>query len=660
MALTYVTVTRPYGAGASGTVELQLMQEMSNGRDWVPAGRKVAAALDSSGVLSVVAAANTDPDTRRAGARWLVRERIAGRPDDDYLVVVPHDQGATVRLDALPRVSDSDSSTTSLDARLDALELAGRAAGAAAGPRPGLYEPGLGLYGRTPANWRRARAALGRAAAGLGGCRIAYVGDSLSAGPVAGQLDPATVLAPRLAAAGYRVGEIIYVRNSDARPAQWTALTGWADTSGGDRSVPYLVGTSTAAVATYASSVAGTIVDIVTLGTTAALSYSIDGGDPVTITPSGQAQLQTITVTGLADTVHTVTVTAAASGTSYLLAAGVRSAAAVTLVNAGQYGARCSDWSPAAGATRSMGAVLALAPDLTVVELVTNDSLAATAVATYRAQLQGIVDAAKTVGGVLLCTSPQPSAATAWGSYVGAVYDVADAAGVPLLDHAAGFGSFAEWSAAGLALDSTHLNEGGVAVKVGQLVDALGVQPLRIPASPVPIGVAGGLEVAAATAPRYATGSSAGLSGRLRLAYFTATRDVTIGALGLAVGDTTVSGSTMSRLALFEASPTGAARKVAQTGNAPNLGSSQFGTDYASLATAGGFPASYTLRAGRRYAIGWLQVATTPAALQVVSLVDSGRTPVASRMLDGQTDIADSYTAGQLDSDYRLPYFTAQ
>ena len=536
---------------------------------------------------------------------------------------------------------------------------------AAAGPRTGQYEPAIALYGRTPANWRRARAALGRAAAGLGGCRIAYVGDSLSAGPVAGQLDPATVLAPRLAAAGYRVGEIIYVRNSDARPAQWTALTGWADTSGGDRSVPYLVGTSTAAVATYASSVAGTIVDIVTLGTTAALSYSIDGGDPVTITPSGQAQLQTITVTGLADTVHTVTVTAAASGTSYLLAAGVRSAAAVTLVNAGQYGARCSDWSPAAGATRSMGAVLALAPDLTIVELITNDSLVGTAVATYRAQLQAIVDAAKAVGGVLLCTSPQPSAATSWSSYVAAGYDVADTAGVPLLDLAAAFGSFAEWSASGLSLDTTHINEAGVAVKVAELVDALGLRALRIPASPVPIGVAGSLEVgssptAVATGPRYANGSSAGVSGRLRVAYFVATRDVTIGALGLAVGDTVVATPTLSRLAVFEATPTGAIRKLGQTAHTASLGTSQFGTDYAVLSTAGGFPASVTLRAGRRYAIGWLQVAATACSLQVVSLVDSGHFPVASRLLDGQTDIADSYTAAQLDPDFRLPYFCGQ
>ncbi len=62
--------------------------------------------FDTNGQGSVNLLANDDPTTLPAGTGYRVAERIDGSPDQDYIVIVPHNApGGTVDLDTLGRAS---------------------------------------------------------------------------------------------------------------------------------------------------------------------------------------------------------------------------------------------------------------------------------------------------------------------------------------------------------------------------------------------------------------------------------------------------------------------------------------------------------------------------------------------------------------------------
>ena len=149
-------------------------------------------------------------------------------------------------------------------------------------------------------------------------------------------------------------------------------------------------------------------------------------------------------------------------------------------------------------------------------------------------------------------------------------------------------------------------------------------------------------------------------SGRLHIGYFTSSFDVTVSQLGFITGGTARVGPTLSRLALFTAAADGSLTKVAQTANTSGLGSTTFATHQASLDTTGGFPASYRILAGQRYAIGWLFVGTTPPSIRIGDSPDPNQLPVVSRYITGQTDIAASYAVGTLTTYFQIPYLTAR
>lgn len=139
-------------------------------------------------------------------------------------------------------------------------------------------------------------------------------------------------------------------------------------------------------------------------------------------------------------------------------------------------------------------------------------------------------------------------------------------------------------------------------------------------------------------------------SGVLWLQHFFAPR--TSGAINRLVFGTrepAPAGITLARMAIFTVAGDGGITKVAQTASFTPTGTN---TDqHQALATAGGFPASYTFQRGTRYAIGLLVVGTTPGAALGFSIPGAGFPPVITRRATGQTDIANTYTNAQL-SDY--------
>ncbi|WP_181778916.1 hypothetical protein [Pseudonocardia pini] len=105
MAFTYVTLVRRYllpsGAPATGKVRITPTQPMVNANTTVAA--PVETVLDVEGDLTVLVAANTDPETLPADPRvaYRVVEDITGQARRSYLIEVPHDAGDEIDLSSL-------------------------------------------------------------------------------------------------------------------------------------------------------------------------------------------------------------------------------------------------------------------------------------------------------------------------------------------------------------------------------------------------------------------------------------------------------------------------------------------------------------------------------------------------------------------------------
>lgn len=106
-------------------------------------------------------------------------------------------------------------------------------------------------------------------------------------------------------------------------------------------------------------------------------------------------------------------------------------------------------------------------------------------------------------------------------------------------------------------------------------------------------------------------------AGTAVFAYFTSVRNLTITQLATMSGNAASSGLTLARLALFTVTNNSDLVIVARTASDTTLLNSTGAFYQRSLATTGGYPASYALVSGTRYAIGLLTVGTTGGSLRV-------------------------------------------
>jgi len=166
----------------------------------------------------------------------------------------------------------------------------------------------------------------------------------------------------------------------------------------------------------------------------------------------------------------------------------------------------------------------------------------------------------------------------------------------------------------------------------------------HIPLDGNSMSASGGVE----TAARFNNSSFAGTSGKLWVSYFTNTADTTITKLAMVVANTGATGITLARLALFTVAPDGSITKVAQTASDNAVGASAYNIYERVFSTVGGFPSSYALVSGTRYALGFLQAATTACDLSGEYVIDSGAAPIPSRVIAAQVDIGASYAVASL------------
>jgi len=101
-------------------------------------------------------------------------------------------------------------------------------------------------------------------------------------------------------------------------------------------------------------------------------------------------------------------------------------------------------------------------------------------------------------------------------------------------------------------------------------------------------------------------------------------------------------------MALFTVDPDDSITKVAQTTNDNTIGVAINTVYERVLSTVNGFPSSYDLVPGTRYALGYLQVATTAGQITGQFIISGELAPVPCRYINGQTDIAASYAAATL------------
>jgi hypothetical protein len=126
---------------------------------------------------------------------------------------------------------------------------------------------------------------------------------------------------------------------------------------------------------------------------------------------------------------------------------------------------------------------------------------------------------------------------------------------------------------------------------------------------------------------------------------FTPQYDLTISSISVASATTQTSGTALVRFGLYTVSGNTAAL-VARTASDTTIFSSINTVYNRTLDTTGGYPATYTLTAGTRYALGVLIVASTPGsvynAFEAPPAALSALAPRITGAYAGQTDLPTS------------------
>jgi hypothetical protein len=162
-----------------------------------------------------------------------------------------------------------------------------------------------------------------------------------------------------------------------------------------------------------------------------------------------------------------------------------------------------------------------------------------------------------------------------------------------------------------------------------------------------PLSVARGDGLTVEVFPRlHAVSSRTWVSGEANFSFFTPAYDATVSKIRVASATPAGSGLTMARLGLYTVSGNNVTL-VARTANDTTVFTSTFTQYTRFFDTAGGFPATYNLIRGQRYALGIIVVGST-----MPNVYGNGFTlgslnalpPRQSAVITGQTDLPSTAT----------------
>jgi hypothetical protein len=139
--------------------------------------------------------------------------------------------------------------------------------------------------------------------------------------------------------------------------------------------------------------------------------------------------------------------------------------------------------------------------------------------------------------------------------------------------------------------------------------------------------------------PRVVVNSSlATTSGAIRLTYFTPYRSMTVSQATIYV-TAAGSGYTLARMGLYTVDGSGNHTLVARTASDTTIGTTSNSLSTRSFATAGSYPASYSLVSGQRYALAAVFVSGSQPTLTACLPNLSSGTPTLAAGVTAQTDL---------------------
>lgn len=358
-------------------------------------------------------------------------------------------------------------------------------------PPTTAYNAQLSAYNVTESSVRRWRAQLSKAlvSASAAPARILCLGDSITEGSVGStpmrNFNWPSRLRSALAADGRAgsVGEgcvVVGGQVPSTYDERWTLGSGWGRQSGG------IDGMWQAAPGSGTLSFPVPSCDTIKIwyvrhAINGTWTYNVDGGSATGVNANGSTSIQSTTFTVSAGT-HTLNIIPHAT-TGYAMILGIEYYTAAArndlevITGGGHLGYTASDFNqgganPATGFNHTDMQV-ALAPDLTCICLGRNDAANSGYAASYKTNMAGIIDAARTTASkdVLIITPPPANL----GTYIyestirTALYQLADEKDVPLLDLSLRFGP--NWNAApyNISGDNIHPNDAG-SYAIGQAI----------------------------------------------------------------------------------------------------------------------------------------------------------------------------------------------
>jgi lysophospholipase L1-like esterase len=461
--------------------------------NWVQLG-PVLATADGSAPLAVTAANGTyatviEHGSTAATARPTGAVRVFWRGSVQPTNIIVGDRYINTSTPAAP----TESICTGVGPVVLA-SLGGTASTVGATPSPitgsGGYDPTKSIYNLTPSSFRKIRAKMATAKAGTGLCRIVCAGTSMTAAFKAETRQDTSgypaQMRSLLVANGYPVGGTGMVQpntwNVENFDSRITYTTGWNTTGVPTSGAGTLSSSTVASTLTFVGNVAGTKVDVVYANGSGVFTVAIDGTAAVTVTPSGANNGNAIyTVTGLANTTHTVVVTVSTVTTVFILGFQIVGSTGLLVSNAGVDGSTAQAFSDPNFYT--WGTVTTSAPwspDLYILEGPMNDFLQTIALATTTANYVTAANRAKAAGAdVILVIDPASTTINGsdakWDTYRQAMYNAADTIGCPLIDLTESMGRRTTVITNGLDVDGVHLDSAGYAAMGIAIKVALGI-----------------------------------------------------------------------------------------------------------------------------------------------------------------------------------------
>lgn len=344
------------------------------------------------------------------------------------------------------------------------------------------YDPTNCVWNNTPTTFAKGRAKIAAAMAGTALCKVAIVGDSTSAGIGPGTRDqswPTFLREKLLPGAGLPVSSTGTVNPSQTpTSAQWAATpAGWSNSNSGSNN--YMSAGNGSGAWTFTSTIAGTVVEIIAGDNYAGgtWTYSIDGGAAVTVT-QGSGQFTTKTITGLANTTHTVTFNNTHATLPFILfSVEVRQANGLAISNMAQNGKTTAQWADTTNWYYLSGWLKQYNPDVVLIDLGINDWLQQLGTAAMKTNLQAIINLVPTADVVLINgypSDPTQQAASTRLVYDQKIYELAGANGYPVVDFTEKIVSYAQGNANGLYAygDHIHGSAAGYALCASAMVPA--------------------------------------------------------------------------------------------------------------------------------------------------------------------------------------------